>query len=182
MKTKHTYRGALMAAALIAAVSIFAAACGGGSETATTAASAVTTTADTAATGAAATDDTAAAPGDSTESGSVVVSGLVGYPMTFTAVDMDYMDWVTATAEDPTSGSASYDGVPLSDIWTFFGVQTDATTVVITGADGTTAEVTLADIGSDALLAVADDFSFNMVMPGLDGEAWVKDVVAMEFK
>jgi hypothetical protein len=164
--TKRTYRGTLAVAALVAAVAILAAACGGGSDTVTTAASSATTAADD----------------DSAQSGSIVVSGLVDYPMTFTAVDMDYMDWVTATADDPTSGFTSYDGVHLSDIWSFLGVQTDAKTVTITGADGTTADVTLADISGDALLAVADDGSFNMVMPGMGAQAWVKAVVTMDFK
>lgn len=182
--TKRTYRGALMAAALIAAVSIFAAACGGGSETATTA-DAGTATAAAAATettaGATETTDAGGPVDAETQSGSIVVSGQVDYPMTFTAVDMDYMDWVTATADDPTAGSTSYDGVSLSDIWMFLGVQANATTVMITGADGSATEVTLAEIGADALLAVGDDDSFNLVMPGMDASAWVKDVVAMEF-
>jgi len=156
----RTYRGLLMVTALAAAVAIFVSACGGDSG--------------------AASGDTVGS--DALQSGSIVVSGLVDYPMTFTAVDMDYMDWITATVEDPTSGSVSYDGVSLTDIWTFFGVQSDAKTVVITGVDGTKSEVALSDIGSDAFLAVGDDNSLNMVMPGLDAQAWVKDVVAMEFE
>lgn len=172
--TRRTFCGTLMVAALIAAVSLFAAACGSGSEAAVTTASVATETT-------AGATETTAADGAETQSGSIVVSGLVDYPMTFTAVDMDYMDWVTATADDPTTGSTSYDGVSLGDIWTFVGVQADATTVVITGADGSATEVTLAEIGTDAVLAVGDDDSFNLVMPGMDASAWVKDVVAMEF-
>lgn len=164
---KRTLAELILIGLLAAGVATFAGACGGGDD--------VTTT--TAAAGSEATTATATA-----ESGSIVVSGLVDYPMTFTFVDMDYMDWVTATAEDPTTGSASYDGVHLNEIWTFFGVQADAKTVVVTAADGSQAEITLADISSDALLSVNDDDAFNLVMPVMDAEAWVKDAVAMDFK
>jgi hypothetical protein len=181
--TKRTLRGLFPATALVAAVSIFAAACGGAAQTTTSAAAPTTVTSATAATLAPANATTTGALSGTpvTASGSIVVSGLVDYPMTLTPVDMDYMDWVTVTADDPNSGSTTYDGVRLSDIWSFFGVQAAARTVSVTAADGSTVELALADISSDALLAVDDDNSFNMVMPGMAASAWVKDVVAMKF-
>jgi len=170
--TKRSFRLFLPAALLVGLVALFAVACGGSQQT-TTSSSATSN------------QTTTSAPGPSTEtgkSGSIVFSGLVDYPMTFNALDMDYMDWVTVTADDPELGSTKYEGVRLSDILNYVGVQPDAKIVVITGADGTTTQVTLADLSSDALLVVADDNSMSTVMPGMASEAWVKDVVKMKLK
>lgn len=185
MMTKTMFRGATIVAALVAAVAVFAAACGGAAETTATSATASTVApATTAPSGDATVTSTDAGSSDTatTESGSIVVSGLVDYPMTFTFVDMDYMNWVTATVDDPASGSTSVEGVKLSEIFTFYGMQTAAKTLVVTGSDGTTAELTLADISADALLAVTDDDTFNLEVPGMPAADWVKDVVSMEFK
>jgi hypothetical protein len=171
--TRLAFRSLFPAAALMAAVAVFAAACGGAAQTTTS--TAASTTSAPAATSAASSATSA------TQSGSIVVSGLVDYPMTLTAVDTDYMDWVTETVNDPSAGSATFDGVKLTDIWSFFGVQGTAKTVTITGSDGSTAELALADISADALLVINEDNSFNMVMPGMAASAWVKDVVAMRF-
>jgi DMSO/TMAO reductase YedYZ molybdopterin-dependent catalytic subunit len=159
--TKRTFRDLILVAALVAAVALSAVACGSSSQT-TTSASVGSTEIGT--------------------SGSIVFSGLIDYPMTFTALDMDYMDWVTIAADDPELGSTKYEGVHLSDIFSYVGVQADAKTVVITAADGSTSEVTIADVSSDALLAVADDNTLSTVMPGMASAAWVKDVVKMTFK
>jgi hypothetical protein len=185
--TKRSVRRLLSAVLLVGLVALFAAACGS-SQQATSSSAAMSTstseasgqTADTTA-----TSDSSQEPASSSNagaSGSIVFSGLIDYPMTFTALDMDYMDWVTVTADDPQLGSTEYEGVKLSDIFSYVGVQSDATALAITGSDGTTAEVTLADISSDALLAVADDGSLSTVMPGMASEAWVKDIVKMEFR
>ena len=162
MMTVRSFRGRILVTALatglVTALALFAASCGGSTGT------------------------TASSSTESGTSGSIVFSGLLDYPMTFTALDMDYMHWVTITADDPTLGSTEYEGVPLSDIFAYVGVRSAATTVVITAADGSTSEVTLADVSSDALLAVGDDDALSTVMPGMASSAWVKDVVKMEFK
>jgi hypothetical protein len=188
--TKPAFRGLIVAAALVAAVALFAAACGSAAPTTTTSAAPAQTTStaasDDPSTSSAVIDETASSSADDTTAtvagGNIVVSGLVDYPMTFTALDMDYMNWVTATVDDPTSGSTSVDGVALIDVFSYFGVQDAATTVVITGADGSAAEITLADMPSDALLVVADDSSMSTAMPGMASDAWVKNIATMEFK
>ena len=117
-----------------------------------------------------------------TGSGSVAVSGLVDHPMTLSPVNMNHMNWITVTVDDPTAGSMAYDGVKLSEVFALFGVQSAAKTVLVTAADGSSAEIALADVGSDAVLAVNDDNVFNMVMPGRDASDWVKNVVSMQFR
>jgi hypothetical protein len=173
LRLRNLLPAAVTAAVLVVAFGVLLAACGGAGQTT---ASEVTTSATSAA------SEASTAPIDNATSGSIVFSGLIDFPMTFTALDMDYMDWVTTTADDPLLGSAEFEGVNLSDVFSYVGVQPDAVTVVITAADGSTIQLTIADIPDDALLATADDDSLSTVMPGMAAEAWVKDVLKMEFK
>lgn len=137
----------------------------------------------TSACGGSAASTTTAAASTTAESGSIVFDGLVDRPMTLTRADLDYMDWQTVTADDPTSGTTEYQGVLLSEIFTYVGVRSDATSLVITASDGSTVEITLASINSDqAIIAVADDGALSTVMPGQESKAWVEDVVSMELK
>ena len=174
---RSRYPRILVSAAVLLTIgaALFTAACGGSDDTETTAA------ADTSTTSAAEGTDTTAASLTG-ENGSAVMAGLVDYPMTFTLLDMDYMDWVTITAEGPATGEGEYEGVLLSDIFEYVGVQPDATTVVITASDGSTVEIALADIpGDKAIITVGENDAMNIVMPGLD-RGWVEDTVKMEFK
>ena len=159
--TKYRHPGRLMLAVLIllTGATLLLAACGGATETTAPAASSVG------------------------QNGGVVCKGLVDYPMTLTVVDIDYMEWIAVTADDPVLGTAEYEGVRLSDIFSYVGVQADAKTLVITGSDGSTVELPLASIdGAEAMISVAEDNTLNAVMPSLESEAWVKDVVSMEFR
>jgi hypothetical protein len=163
------------AVVLMAGAALFASACGGSD--------------DTKATEPADTPTTSTAEGAKTteplltgENGSVVVAGLVDYPMNFTVLDMDYMDWITVTATDPDGVEGEYEGVPLSDTFEYVGVQSDAATMVIMASDGSTVELALADIPTEeAILTVGENDTMNTVMPGLDS-GWVEDIVELEFK
>ena len=96
---------------------------------------------------------------------------------------MDYMHWVTVTAEHPQFGTTQYEGVLLSDIFSYIGVRTDATTLVITASDGSIVTIPLAHTTSeDATIAVNGDGTMSTVMPGMASEAWVDDVVKMELE
>ncbi len=80
--------------------------------------------------------------------------------------------------------TTEYTGVKLADLFTTLGVQSAATTLVMTSSDGYMSEVALSDIAAsaDAMIAIGDDGTLNMVMPGLSSKAWAKDVVGWEFK
>jgi hypothetical protein len=71
------------------------------------------------------------------KSGEVVIEGLVDYPMTLTVLDMDYMDWATVTVDHPDLGATEYEGVYLSEIFWYTGVQTMRRTMV-SASDGST--------------------------------------------
>ena len=76
-----------------------------------------------------------------------------------------------------------YTGVSFDTVLETLGVQTGATTVVLTASDGYMAEIPLADIESsaDAILAI-EEGTIASVFPGLETKTWVKDIVSMEFK
>ncbi len=161
-------------ALLLTGVLLFAAACGGSDATTTTAAPETTTTA---------AAETESGPSTAT-SGSAAVKGMVDNPATLTAAQLETMTVVEITVDHPKLGATDYRGVRLSDLFAVFGVQSGATTLVMTASDGYMAEVPLADIqaSADAIVAIEDEGKLSVVIPGIESKAWVKDVVSLEFR
>lgn len=117
------------------------------------------------------------------QSGSIVVAGLVDYPMTLTDLDLDYMDWFSGTTEHPDLGVIEYEAVRLSDVLWYVGVQSEARTVTVTSMDGSSVDVALEDMtDKDAGLVVTGTGALDVVIPTSRGKTWFTDVVAMEFK
>ena len=116
-------------------------------------------------------------------SGGVVVTGMVDSATTLTVEALEDMGVETLTVEHPKKGEVAYTGVRFGAMLETLGVQSEATTVVLTASDGYTAEVPLTDVegSADSLLAI-DDGVISSVFPGLKTNTWVKDVVSMEFK
>jgi hypothetical protein len=113
------------------------------------------------------------------------VTGLVATPLALSEADLHAMDVATITADQPKVGSASFQGVRLSVLFQKAGVSADAKTATLTGADGYAADVALSDIAScaDCMVAFgAMQGHLLMVMPGMAGKAWVKDVVSIALK
>jgi hypothetical protein len=126
------------------------------------------------------TTETSSAP---VASGGVAVSGMVDNPMTLTVEVLEGMGVETVTVEHPKKGEVEYTGVSLTAVLEALGVQSGATTMVLTASDGYMAEVPLADVqtSADALLAI-EDGTISSVFPGLETKTWVKDIVSIEFK
>jgi hypothetical protein len=166
---------------LVLALAAFVVAGCGSSTTTTTAAAPTTTAAPASTTTAAGYTDTSTA---AAASGTIVVKGLVDNPVTWTVADLQKLNPVTITATHPKTGEAKYTGVKLTDLFKTLGVQSAATTLVTGSSDGYMSEIALADIAgsADAMLSIADDGTLNMVMPGMSGKAWAKDIVSWEFK
>ena len=182
MGSKRKFLGALTVVLVLALAAFVVAGCG--SSTTTTTAAASTTTAAPASTDttAASTDTSAAASGGT--SGTIAVKGLVDNPATWTIADLQKMNPITMTATHPKNGDTQYTGVKLTDLFKLVGVQSAATTLVTGSSDGYMSEIALSDIAgsADAMLAIGDDGTLNMVMPGMSGKAWATDVVSWEFK
>ena len=116
-------------------------------------------------------------------SGEVLVEGLVDYPMTLTVLDMDYMDWVTVTADHPEAGPTDYDGVPLVGHLLLRGgparrrhPDTDRFRRHLGRDSPGRHQQRRSPAGRRR------DGAISAVLPGLDGDAWVEDIVSMRFE
>jgi hypothetical protein len=163
MKSKYTRYLVLVAVLLVAGLALLAAACGGDDTTATTAAATATTAA---------------------VSSGVEVKGLVASPATLTVEALEGMTVAEITVDHPKLGMTDYRGVRFSDLLTTLGVDDAATAVTMTAEDGYMVELPLADLkgSADAMLAIEEDGTLTVVIPGVATKNWVKGVVALEFK
>jgi hypothetical protein len=180
MRGKYSRYLILVAVLLVAGVALLAAACGGSEETTATTA-AVTETTAVATETTAATEATGPATGTS---GNVVVEGLVDDPQTLTIEALEGMNVADINVEHPKLGPTDYRGVLLTDLFAELGVQDAATAVTMAASDGYMVEIALADLEAspDAMLAIGDDGTITVIIPGMEAKNWVKDVVTMEFK
>lgn len=113
----------------------------------------------------------------------LMVSGLVANPLAFVEDDLRAMEVVQITAVHPKKGSQDYEGVRLNSLLEMAGVDSAATCLLLTASDGFTAEVMLADITAcaDCLVAFTEEVGvFNLAMPGLPSNTWMKDVTKIE--
>jgi hypothetical protein len=126
-----------------------------------------------------------AKPGNSTEgtSGAITVSGSVDNVVGLTIGRLQNVGVVTLTVEHPKNGPTEYTGVRFSKLFELLGVQSSAVSMNIVASDGYKWTIKVADIkaAADAMLAIGSG-KLNLVMPGMTGKNWVKDVVALEFK
>jgi len=69
-------------------------------------------------------------------------------------------------------------------VWAQVGVQAAAQSVVFTGGDGYTAEVTLAELNADpnAILVIVEGGALRNIIPTLRPGTWVKGLVKIEVK
>ncbi len=116
----------------------------------------------------------------------IVITGLVENTLSLTEADLRAMEVVTITANHPTKGTPTdYPGIRLSTLFEMAKIKDGATKIVVTAADGFTAEIFLAEIEAcpDCLLGFTNTpGKFKLVMPGLPSGVWVKDVISIEVK
>lgn len=124
------------------------------------------------------------APAEPPAAASLEVTGMVDQALSLTTDDLREVGWVQGTAEHPKDGPQDYEGVPLNDLLDKAGVQSGASVVMISASDGYSADIPLEDIRgcADCAVSIEDDGTLDMVMSGMSGKAWVKDVVSMEVK
>ena len=141
---------------------------------------------DTTAVTAAVTETTAATDAADPASGGsgAEVKGLVDNPTTLTVEALEAMTVAEITADNPKLGPTVYRGVLLSELFATLGVQSAATAVTIAAGDGYMVEIPLADLeaSTEAMLAIADDGTLTVVIPGMEAKNWVKNVATIEFK
>jgi len=119
------------------------------------------------------------------ESGVLEITGLVEKPQKLTAADVEKMDVVTVKVSDSGGKQTEYRGVRLKDLFDVVGVKKEASRISMTEhTNGYKVELSLQDILwiPDSLLALGEGGKLSVVIPGFDRNAWVNDVVVMEFK
>jgi DMSO/TMAO reductase YedYZ molybdopterin-dependent catalytic subunit len=95
------------------------------------------------------------------------------------------MEVVEITAEHPKTGAAeTYQGVRLSELLAYAQPTDEATLLVLTAADGYSAELDLQSAlnCTDCLVALDQDGSLKMVMPAMESMLWVKELVGIDVR
>lgn len=113
------------------------------------------------------------------------LTGLVDQELILNEAALRSMEVLNITAEHPKKGPQDYEGVSLNALLDLASIQDGAQTLLVTAADGFTAEINIADIRAceNCLLAFTETpESFNLALPGMDSTLWVKDVVGIEAK
>lgn len=115
----------------------------------------------------------------------LTIKGLVNTELQLSDSALHKMTVVTLNLTHPKNGATNYTGVRLSDLLAKAGVQSGATTVTLTGSDGFTTDLALADVQACTDCLVAFDAAasvYNAAMPGMSGKAWVSNLVTIEVK
>lgn len=118
------------------------------------------------------------------EGAALLLFGQVQNRLALGLENLQAMNVVELQAEHPKQGVLDYRGVRLADLLALAGASPEASTLVITASDGYAAEASLAEVAacSDCLLALAEDGTLLMVMPGMQSNLWVKQVNFLEVK
>lgn len=132
------------------------------------------------------TEAPAAAQQTSVDAGdaALAVDGLVNSPQAWLLDDLKKLEVVKVTVEHPKKGQMDVEGLRINDLLELAGINPEAGSVVITAADGYTAEVELSALEpcADCLVTLETDGSLRTAMPGMESGVWVKDVVRLEVK
>jgi len=128
---------------------------------------------------------TACGPAPAPEPITFSVSGMVSKELQLSDSALHKMNVVTLSLEHPKKGTLQYTGVRLNDLLNQAGIQGGAITVTLTGSDGYTFDLTLADMQACADCLVAFDATagvYNAAMPGQSSKAWVSGLVSITLK
>jgi tungstate transport system substrate-binding protein len=117
-------------------------------------------------------------------SGAVVltITGLVEKELKLTMDAVKAVGVIKATLDHPKKGKTDYEGVKLNALLALAQIKPEAKKIVLTASDGFVAEVTLDAVNkcTDCMMAFGDGGKIHAAMPGMESNAWVKDVVKIE--
>ena len=127
----------------------------------------------------------ACGPKGTPEPVTLTVTGKVTTELQLSDSALHKMIVVTLNLTHPKKGAADYTGVRMSDLLAKAGVQSGAATVTLTGSDGFTTDLALADVQACTDCLVTFDATasvYDAAMPGMSGKAWVNGLVTIEIK
>lgn len=119
----------------------------------------------------------------STAAPALTVQGKVTTALRLTVDDIKALGVEKLTLEHPKNGPTEYEGVRLSKVLDKAAPAADAAALVLTAADGFSAEIAISDVKAcaDCLIAI-DGANLNMAMPGMASRSWVRAVITIEVK
>jgi hypothetical protein len=114
----------------------------------------------------------------------LAVTGLVATPQDLTWEALEAMGAVDAIVTHPRDGDVTVHGVLLSTILAAAQPAADATMVAFIASDGFENEIDLATVlaCADCYLVFTDADGLMSAMPGMEGRAWVKNLVTIELR
>jgi DMSO/TMAO reductase YedYZ molybdopterin-dependent catalytic subunit len=135
----------------------------------------------------------APAPESPTAEWTLTVDGAVSSELSIDYADLASMDTVVLeeVVKLTKSGESthSYEGVLLSDLFDLAGVDSAAQTLTATASDGYSASIPLADLGSEAMVALKADGEWlaeadpespiELVVPGLPANQWISMLASL---
>jgi len=126
------------------------------------------------------------AAAEAIQPGTLIITGMVNQTLTLNEPILRAMKTLKVTAENSKKKvKEDYEGVSLNALLDSAGIKDGATKLVVTAADGYTAEVNLTDVRPcpNALLAFTDTpGKWTLILPDLPSSSWVKEVVKIEAK
>jgi hypothetical protein len=114
----------------------------------------------------------------------LVVTGAVAQEKTWSLTEFKALGIVEITAEHPKKGPQTNEGVLLTTLLEQVEPKAEAATLLMLASDGYEVEAPLAEVKAcaDCLLAINEQGQLKAVMPGMDSNYWVKDIIKIEVK
>jgi hypothetical protein len=114
----------------------------------------------------------------------LVIVGQVDTEIGWLEEDVRAMDTIQVEAKNKKGEMDTDTGVKVADLLNLAGVKAKATNVVFVAADGTTAEISLADIQTceECILSFRQNGGFSLIAPNLSKDAKLRGVVKFEVK
>jgi DMSO/TMAO reductase YedYZ molybdopterin-dependent catalytic subunit len=113
------------------------------------------------------------------------ITGQVASALALNDTGVRALEVVHITAEHPKKGEVDYEGVYLNTLLALANPIEGAVTIQLEAADGYSASLDLAAVQacSDCLLALTESEGiYQLVMPGFESSAWIKEIVKIEVK
>ncbi|MGC9346700.1 MAG: molybdopterin-dependent oxidoreductase [Anaerolineae bacterium] len=110
------------------------------------------------------------------------ITGSVENEMAWTEEEVRSLDTIEAESENKEGETSTYTGVPVNTLLDMANPNADATTLVLVGDDGYTAEVPLDEVRScsDCIVSFRNQGGFSAVFPGFSGKAQVKGLIEIQ--
>jgi hypothetical protein len=112
------------------------------------------------------------------------VTGNVANEQAWTEAEVKAMNTLEAVSTNSQGASDTYTGVRITDFLAAAQPNADASSVVIVGDDGSTAEVSLEKLNTcaDCILSFRSKGGFSSILPGFSKKTKIKGVIEIQVK